>query len=597
MKLVAVTLLGLCVGWLLPACSPKEDPKLRAAGHLQRSQGALGQGDLRGAATELQRALALDATLATYIHLAQVQATLGEFDGALRTLEQAEARYPGEYQVALEFGDVALGQGDLLQAEGYFQQAWELEPDQLDAVLRWAALQDSAGGCVRAERLIARVPEERRTAELALVQAELSKCIAKPLRWYALRREAQTRSLGHPGRAAVLARLYLAKEPPNWLAAERLLAQATRANYASSALHVLQASVLANLKRFEEAEQVLAKAKEIEFQRPVGALNTPEVKLLQAQVDLMQGSVERAARVLPTLVPQLDSERKGLAQAYLGKALIDSGNRAAGTAALLRLTSRDEGFAQAQLYLVDDLLAQGEQADALERLRMLLAYRPKFPAAYYRLARLLQAQGQRDEAFSVLSRGVVATPHDPQVWYELGHLELGGNLLRAEDCLEQALKLDPLFVPALVDLAGLMQRIGNTDNAIRLFEEALALDADNVELCMDLAALYAQQDTKLDRALTLAARASRLNPASARAEEVLGYVYYRRGEAEEARTHIEAALAAEPANPWLYYQHSLVLRAAGDAGAARRAQATARRLARGHTDGARVLEALRSGAR
>lgn len=182
--------------------------------------------------------------------------------------------------------------------------------------------------------------------------------------------------------------------------------------------------------------------------------------------------------------------------------------------------------------------------------------------------------------------------------------ELDGALLTelgqdadAKAQFQKALEIDPKYARAKIGEATLLARTGDTAGAIKLFDEAaqfnptditpayaaaqLALgagdtagarerlegivkrDPGHASARNDLAWLLAQQNQDLDRALSLAEEAYKLNQ-SPEIADTLGYVLLERGQTARAVDLLEKAVAERPDAPSIRYHLALALDRQGD---------------------------------
>jgi Flp pilus assembly protein TadD len=92
--------------------------------------------------------------------------------------------------------------------------------------------------------------------------------------------------------------------------------------------------------------------------------------------------------------------------------------------------------------------------------------------------------GQRDVERAVhhLGRAVELAPTDPAIWVDLaaGCIAIDDRE-NAEDCLRQAIDLDPLHIVAHCRLADLLARDGRYLEAARLAEQAQQIDPERAE--------------------------------------------------------------------------------------------------------------------
>jgi Tfp pilus assembly protein PilF len=121
-----------------------------------------------------------------------------------------------------------------------------------------------------------------------------------------------------------------------------------------------------------------------------------------------------------------------------------------------------------------------------------------------------------------------------------------------------------------LELAGLFERSGKPEEAIRIYEAALRTDPHSDLIANNLAMLlitYRKDQPSLDRAKDLSARfATSTNMAFL---DTYGWVLYKRGEAATATAALQTASAKMPDSPVLLYHLGMAQAAAGQADAAR----------------------------
>jgi Tfp pilus assembly protein PilF len=121
-----------------------------------------------------------------------------------------------------------------------------------------------------------------------------------------------------------------------------------------------------------------------------------------------------------------------------------------------------------------------------------------------------------------------------------------------------------------LDLAGLLERSGKPEDAIRLYEAALRSDPNSDVVANNLAMLlitYRKDQPSLDRAKELSARfATSANMAFL---DTYGWVLYKRGESAAAIAALQTALAKTPDSPVSLYHLGMAQASAGQSDSAR----------------------------
>jgi len=112
-------------------------------------------------------------------------------------------------------------------------------------------------------------------------------------------------------------------------------------------------------------------------------------------------------------------------------------------------------------------------------------------------------------------------------------LEKKGEYLAAEDAFEEALRIKPDYVPAMVALARIYQRTGRADVALQLYDRLVELAPNDPAIWNDRGLCYSELGD-LGRAEACMKRAVDLDPMRALYRNNLGMILARRGYEEQA---------------------------------------------------------------
>lgn len=131
----------------------------------------------------------------------------------------------------------------------------------------------------------------------------------------------------------------------------------------------------------------------------------------------------------------------------------------------------------------DQAAAQGKTAEAIRLYEEILREAPENARALNALGNRLLSQGKAAEARKMFERSVKADPGAPPLWLNLAGAARATNDPQAElHALDQALKLDPYFVIALLQKAQCLERLGNGEGAARTYGALLACVPANAQL-------------------------------------------------------------------------------------------------------------------
>jgi predicted CXXCH cytochrome family protein len=261
----------------------------------------------------------------------------------------------------------------------------------------------------------------------------------------------------------------------------------------------------------------------------VGAVDA-EQQLDRLILDQSQPAIARAS-ALPLLMPYASPASEPAIKRALGDA--DPLVRAAAARALLGSPPR---FVRA----VAPLLSDAVRAVRIEAARALAG------------TDLLALTPQQQTAFVKATAELVAAEtvdaDRPEAHLNLGLLEVRRRQLPdAEKEYRTALRLDPNFVPALVNLADLARARGMDEEGAELLKKAMAIEPDNADVRYALGLFFVRRHD-YTAALDLLRRAHELMPDNARYAYVYAVALNSSGKAREASATLEQAHQQHPAD-------------------------------------------------
>lgn len=324
------------------------------------------------------------------------------------------------------------------------------------------------------------------------------------------------------------------------------LAQAVRASSNAPEPSLRYASFLTADGNLSAAATVLADALRISPQNVdlLAALGEIYIQLeewSQAQAierRLRDAGGEAALAAAENLKVAILSGQRGASDALAYLEGLAGEDRIPAQAAVVQMNLRMGNTERARSYL-DDLLAQepenevyrlldaallgasGEAGAAAEQYRSLIADHPQKPRYYVELYRVLQGQGKDAEAREVVEDGLAAVPD-------------AGDLLWIK--------------------AGLLEREGDTEGAIEIYERLYESQSGNSVVANNLASLLAttrEDEESLDRAWRIARRLRDTEvPAFL---DTYGWIAFRRGDYETALDALVPASEGMPEEPLVLY--------------------------------------------
>jgi cytochrome c-type biogenesis protein CcmH/NrfG len=156
---------------------------------------------------------------------------------------------------------------------------------------------------------------------------------------------------------------------------------------------------------------------------------------------------------------------------------------------------------------------------------------------------------QRTQGADMARRARAAHPGDPRTRERLAaSLLIAKNWKAAADICHEWLKEEPGAAPPLWMLGRIAADEKRTAEAVRYYEQALAIQPDNADLLEALGAvlLASSEPDRVPRALTALGRAVDLAPTKARARYWLGLALREAGRPDEALRQLLRSLDADP---------------------------------------------------
>jgi len=179
--------------------------------------------------------------------------------------------------------------------------------------------------------------------------------------------------------------------------------------------------------------------------------------------------------------------------------------------------------------------------------------------------RAFLAANQLEQAIAVLKQAAQASPGSMSIHFLLGMAyqksRRPGDAIAA---LEDALRLDPRYPPALQMMAESLVAVGRREEAARHYRAVLALDDANAGAHGALAQ-FLRQNGNTDEALHHLQRAIEIDPDNAEALNELGIVYEKQGDLERAADVYRRAVAANPDHAIAQFNLGMLLLRGGHA--------------------------------
>jgi len=508
------------------------------------------QNDNIDAAESIYRNLAATETGEVQARLDMVRFLLAYRDAA--KAEQQLRAYidasPDNYDLRFGLAEFYLQSKDLPRARIVYEEVVIRDgngPDGLTARNQLAVLALAEGDRATADRLVAEVlaadPQDTlgliNRANIQLQARETNAAIAN-LRTVLKDDPDSSRAL------LLLARAHI-QSGAQELARDYYI-RAVQSDSSQVAISLEYALFLIRTQSYEKAEQVL----EAVLAKQPGNANALKA---MAQVKLSRQDWA-AAQEIANRLQSLESER-AIADQIQGAALQGLEQYQDSIEAFKRAHNASPAAARPMVSLVRTYLRMGKSNEARSFLTSVLKVDADNVYAHVLMGQLSLLEQDSDAAERAFQAAIAAAPENQAGYSNLvGLYTREGRYEEARTLLEQGLKQNPANLNLKMDLAGLLERVGDWEGAISIYEGILADDPGVDIAANNLASAltdHRSDEESLRRALELAQRFMRSDMPYY--QDTLGWVYHRMGRDEDALPLLEDAVKAMPEFPVFRY--------------------------------------------
>jgi len=468
-------------------------------------------GEYQAAAAALEQAIEFDPRSA-YLRTAQAQFLLatGDEQSALKVAEEALQQNPDLLEVHLLLGGIYFRDRDYSAAARHFKRVVELDPEHETAYLHLAVAYGRLGEQEAAMNAVQQLLEKKPDSLAGkLTLARLLRDLQKPDEAEAVYRKLID---AQPGLITSYLELgVILEHTAHYTDAVELYRQGLKKNGRS---------------------QILRR----------------RLILLLVYLDNLDAALDEL-RVLVQLNPDdRESQRK------IGLILLEKGEWADAEAVFSALLASEPGAEQTLFYYATALEKQQKWQAALEAVGRIGSDSELFPDALYHQSYLQHRLGRNDKAIELMRERMPLDPQRVDLFDFLASLqELENDLPAARATLEAGLVQFPDDPEIRYHLGLVLDKSGERAAALATMEEVLLKDPEHSEALNYVAYSLAEQGVDLDRALSLVEKALQQKQAP-HILDTLGWVYYRAGRFEPARTALEKAADQITSDP-VVWQH------------------------------------------
>ncbi|MDJ0711086.1 MAG: sulfotransferase [Woeseiaceae bacterium] len=269
-----------------------------------------------------------------------------------------------------------------------------------------------------------------------------------------------------------------------------------------------------------------------------------KVSFDRAVTFLRAGDAEMAEKICRQTLNEFPRDANLLC--LLGAALIKQNRPRDAEHTLSRAANIHSTFSRAHEGLAEALIMQGKLPEALKSLERAEELEPGSSSIRMKKARVLTGMGKDSEATKEFEASFKLTPHREELVRGLG-LQRMGNVQEAEKIYRDVLLRDPDNVDAMRLLAGVAMRAKQWGDAQTLLDRALEIAPDFYQGWMDLGLAKQEQDD-IEGAVAAYKRAIRLDKHNASGYGAAATAYALAGQHEEALEYFGKALEQEPAH-------------------------------------------------
>ena len=467
------------------------------------------------------------------------QLGLGLMDDAKNSFEQALTKQP-------EFADALLGQarlagldGKLETSVGLVERAIASDPKNVQAWLMKGDVQrliPNNGAAIAAYQKALELAPDDAMARLSLIAMQIS-----DTRYDEAEKNIEILRKSAPNNPLVnYFKALLEYRKTHYAAARDAIQQVLKVAPAHLPSVLLGGATEYALGSFEQAEQYLNTVLD-------KAPDNLHARKLMAATLIKTRQFQRAIQLLEATLGKLPDDGQLLMLA--GEAYLESNDFAKATEYFGRASKLDPKSAGTRVSLGLSRLAAGETEQAMTDLQSAVELDSgKFQADILLIMTHIQ-RNELDQALSAIQGLEKKQPDNPLTYNLRGAVYIGKkDVVGVRREFEHALKLQPGYFPAAMNLAQLDLQDKKPDEARKRFETLLEKDKNNMQAMLALANLAVRTGGKREEVLGWLERAKKASPGAPQPLLMLAKYYLQSGDVKQALANAEDAKNTNPDN-------------------------------------------------
>ena len=466
-----------------------------------------------------------------------------DYEKVVQDLNSAAQLMPERAEYLAALGSFYLDMGEFAKAQGMFEKALQLEPQNIDAQIGKGRSMWMNGDIVKAKLLLEEIAKNAKgDPRPQFYLGRISEDLGRPEEALNLYDQATKMAPQFLDARVAAARLQL--RTGKLAEALAILSEAVKQNPRSPQVHNGLGEVYFAQKNFRLAEEEFGQALSLDPEFPAAHFNLANTYREKGEYDRASASYEKVATLSPRF-PDLAYEHGY--NLFLSKKYREALSMY--EKAILANPKDDRLYVRAGVAAE----ASGDLAAASKYFQTATGINAQNAEAFYHLGLVFERQDNRDQALELLRKSAELDKNNANVRFAIGKLLL--KMEQPLDAIEElrlAVKLRPDFIDALNFLGQALAERQQFEEAIQHFQRVAREQPGNPSIMVNIGDAYSKQG-KFGPALAAYNKAYAKNPNLPGLAYRLGRTYDDLGKKTQAIKHYLAAIKADPQDPMPHY--------------------------------------------